>query len=238
MGESTVAIIGSGIAGATIAYLLTKQGYDVTIFEKGPDYPYPHTTQFEERVLYDYANPAYRLPDDLRGLTASGTYKRDFAGERIMLEAPSAGAADTDRIARRMGALRRMLEDQGISVAVAPPAAPGALGPDQIRLVAMRATAVDPDCPGYNEPVTSYDRFGRPNLAIGCSNEINLGLMIADPNDLVRGRPLAPADAERSALAVQKYRTGSDGEEGGQGGASTMSILPLAIGSGTGGGTQ
>jgi pilus assembly protein CpaD len=159
-------------------------------------------------------------------------------GERIMLEAPSAGATDTDRIARRMGALRRMLEDQGISVAVAPPAAPGALGPDQIRLVAMRATAVDPDCPGYNEPVTSYDRFGRPNLAIGCSNEINLGLMVADPNDLVRGRPLAPADAERSALAVQKYRTGSDGDEEGQGGASTMSILPLAIGSGTGGGTQ
>jgi glycine/D-amino acid oxidase-like deaminating enzyme len=36
MRESTVAIIGSGIAGTTVAYLLTQQGYDVTIFEKGP----------------------------------------------------------------------------------------------------------------------------------------------------------------------------------------------------------
>ena len=45
-----------------------------------------------------------------------------------MLEAPSAGAAETDRIAGRMTALRGILEDQGIAVAVAPPAAPGALG--------------------------------------------------------------------------------------------------------------
>jgi pilus assembly protein CpaD len=72
---------------------------------------------------------------------------------------------------------------------------------------------------------------------MGCSNEINLGLMVADPNDLVRGRPLAPADAERSALAVQKYRTGSEGEDAG-GSTSTLSVIPLAVGSGSAGGAQ
>jgi pilus assembly protein CpaD len=154
-------------------------------------------------------------------------------GERVRLEAPSAGPADTDRIVQRLATLRGLLEDQGVSVEMAPPAAPGALGPDQIRLIASRATAVNPDCPGYNEPVSSYDRFNRPNMNLGCSTEINLGLMVADPNDLVRGRPLAPGDAERSALSVQKYRTGTEGEsEGGDAASSTISIVPMAVGSG------
>jgi pilus assembly protein CpaD len=73
---------------------------------------------------------------------------------------------------------------------------------------------------------------------MGCSNEINLGLMVADPNDLARGRPLAPADAERAALSVQKYRTGTEGESEGNASTSTLSIVPLAVGSGSGGGTQ
>src|SRR4030042_537852 len=50
MSESTVAIVGSGIVGSLIAYLLTDLGYDVHVFEKGPDYPYPHRPQFDERV--------------------------------------------------------------------------------------------------------------------------------------------------------------------------------------------
>ncbi len=159
-------------------------------------------------------------------------------GESVMLEAPSAGAADTDRLARRLAALRSELEKQGVTVAMAPPAAAGTLGPDQIRVIALRPTPINPDCPGYNEPVTSYDRFGRPNMNMGCSNEINLGLMVADPNDLVRGRPLGAADTEQSTLAVQKYRTGTQGDQGGAGTGSGVSLVPLAIGSGAAGGTQ
>ena len=159
-------------------------------------------------------------------------------GKRVMLEAPSAGAADTDRIAQRLSALRGMLEEQGVSVAMAPPAAPGTLGPDQIRLVASRPTVINPDCPGYNEPVSSFDRFGRPNLNIGCANEIDLGLMVADPNDLVRGRSLDPADAERSALAIQRYRTRADENAGGNSSASAVSVAPMTTTSGSGGGTQ
>jgi pilus assembly protein CpaD len=156
-------------------------------------------------------------------------------GRQVTLEAPSAGPNETDRIVQRLTAVRGLLEQQGISVVMAPPAAPGALAPDQVRVIASTATVVHPDCPGYNEPVSEYDRFGRPNQELGCANEINLGLMVADPKDLVRGRPLAPADAERSALAIQKYRTGSEGESEGQGSSSTLSVIPLAVGGGAGG---
>lgn len=78
-------IIGSGIAGAVIAYLLTARGRRVEIFERGPAYPYPHTPQFEDRFLHRYENPAYRLPSDLQGLTTSGTYRGNVDQERHMV---------------------------------------------------------------------------------------------------------------------------------------------------------
>jgi choline dehydrogenase-like flavoprotein len=80
-----VAIIGSGIAGTAIAYLLTARGHRVEIFERGPDYPYPHAPQFRDRFLHRYDNPAYQLPPDLQGLTTSGTYRGDINQERHMV---------------------------------------------------------------------------------------------------------------------------------------------------------
>ncbi len=91
MSQSTVAIVGSGIVGTTMAYLFTNKGYDVDIFEKGPEYPYPHLPQFREQILYQYKNPAYRLPSDLQNLTLSGDYPGDIdAWERAMLVGGSA----------------------------------------------------------------------------------------------------------------------------------------------------
>ncbi len=86
----TAAIAGSGIVATTIAYQLVQHGWQVTLFEKGPDYPYPHTQQYQEKILYLYNNPAWKLPDDIRGLTQSGTYKRNIDGERGMVVGGSA----------------------------------------------------------------------------------------------------------------------------------------------------
>lgn len=88
--ESTVAIVGSGVAATTVAYLLTQRGHDVVLFEKGPDYPYPHAPQFEERVNYLYINPAYRLAPDIRRVTWSGDYHQNLDQERGMVVGGSA----------------------------------------------------------------------------------------------------------------------------------------------------
>src|SRR5262249_33121598 len=87
---SSVAIVGSRIVGTTIAYLLCQQGYDVTIFEKGPEYPYPHATPFRERTRYNFENPAYRLPPDLQNHSYSGDYQLNLDGERPMVVGGSA----------------------------------------------------------------------------------------------------------------------------------------------------
>src|SRR5919108_5580515 len=85
MTESAVAVVGSGIVGTTIAYHLANQGYNVELFEKGPEYPYPHDRQFRERILYLYDNPSNRLTKDLQDLTHSGDYNGDLNFERVMV---------------------------------------------------------------------------------------------------------------------------------------------------------
>jgi len=85
MTESTVAVVGSGIVGTTIAYHLTNKGCDVELFEKGPEYAYPHAPQFREQILYLYDNPSNRLPKDLQNLTHSGDYGGDLNHERVMV---------------------------------------------------------------------------------------------------------------------------------------------------------
>lgn len=67
-----IAIVGSGIIGAALAHVLTQQGHSVTIFEKGPDYPYPHSPQFQDQYLYLRDNPAYDLGADLKNYTSEG----------------------------------------------------------------------------------------------------------------------------------------------------------------------
>ena len=90
MTESTVAIVGSGIVGTTMAYHLANKGFDVEIFEKGPEYPYPHGRQFREKILYLYDNQSYILPKDLQNLILSGDYRHDLNSERVMVVGGSA----------------------------------------------------------------------------------------------------------------------------------------------------
>jgi choline dehydrogenase-like flavoprotein len=84
MSRRTVAIVGSGMIGSALAFELSRRGCDVTVFEKGPEYPFPHATPFLKAVNYDFADPQYALPRDLRDVTSSGNYACDFGAEAVM----------------------------------------------------------------------------------------------------------------------------------------------------------
>jgi choline dehydrogenase-like flavoprotein len=101
MSKSSIAIVGSGIIVAAMAYVLAKKGYRVEIFEKGPEYPYPHTRQFTERIRFLYKNPIYSLSEDLNKLTVSGDYRWHPEEERHLVVGGS--ATHWNAITLRMG---------------------------------------------------------------------------------------------------------------------------------------
>jgi choline dehydrogenase-like flavoprotein len=79
-----VAIVGSGMMGANMALTLARAGCDVTVFEKGPDYPYPQLPAFERGFLHDWPNPAWSLPPDLMRMVSTGSYSREIWRELVV----------------------------------------------------------------------------------------------------------------------------------------------------------
>jgi hypothetical protein len=64
--------------------------------------------------------------------------------------------------------------------------------------------AYPPECPSW-ATIAPDPNDNMPQPQIGCANQRNLALSIADPNDLIHPQPLGPADAVRNAAGVQRY---------------------------------
>lgn len=89
------------------------------------------------------------------------------------------------------------------------------------------ASVVSPRCPDWRpSPVTSYANMTyTPN--IGCATHTNLGLMLADPRDLVSGEGDGTPDTSNTTRAVQQYREG-DGAAS-EGGAADGGAPPMGL---------
>lgn len=108
-----------------------------------------------------------------------------------------AGAATT--------VLQQWLADRDIDAVVMP--APDGAPADSLTLSYDAYVAVVPECgdwsggAGYNASNVEHNNFG-------CSVNRNIGLMLSDPGDLVRGRVPGPADGSRQGTVIQTYRAG------------------------------
>lgn len=126
--------------------------------------------------------------------------------ERLALGIPTSG--DTQLAERRAQALRRVVAslapDQPVTVA---PVADPRLRDGAVLVTVGRYVVTTPSCPDWRKP-SGIDAGNSRMSNIGCANETNLGLMIADPADLVVGQTLAPADGEATARGVRRYREG------------------------------
>ncbi len=79
--------------------------------------------------------------------------------------------------------------------------------PGQTRLVIGRYAVTTPQCGDWSKP-SGTDLFNRPASNFGCATTANLGLMVADPGDLIRGRPLSPGVAGRITRGNESYLEG------------------------------
>lgn len=78
---------------------------------------------------------------------------------------------------------------------------------NQVTVSISSSVVVTPRCPDYSKP-TEYNYTNTPHSNHGCANTHNLGVMVADPADLIRGRDEGGQDGTGSVLAVQRYRIG------------------------------
>lgn len=81
------------------------------------------------------------------------------------------------------------------------------LGGDEVAVVVDVATVVLPPCPNWTG--WSQDTFSnRPASNFGCATAINLGLQVANPEDLVQGRTPGLSDGTVLSAAIERYRQG------------------------------
>jgi pilus assembly protein CpaD len=77
----------------------------------------------------------------------------------------------------------------------------------RVELVMERYLVTLPACPDWSRQ-SGTDFSNLPFSNFGCATQSNLGLMVAEPKDLVSGRTLAPADGVHQAEGILRYRTG------------------------------
>jgi pilus assembly protein CpaD len=79
--------------------------------------------------------------------------------------------------------------------------------PGRVRVVVERYVVTPPTCPDWSKPV-GEDSQNSPGANFGCANTANLGMMVANPGDLLRGRNPGPADGTAVSAGIKRYRDG------------------------------
>jgi pilus assembly protein CpaD len=122
------------------------------------------------------------------------------ARDEILVQA---GSGDSSREAMsRVAAIKSEFARRGLVASESAPATgAGAPASNEVAVLITRAVVIPPDC-----AVAQPEPTLRPEHTWGCSVNAALGMMVANPLDLVEGREMGPADSAQASGAVQRYR--------------------------------
>lgn len=73
-----------------------------------------------------------------------------------------------------------------------------------VELIVERFVVITPSCANFWEQIGNASQ-AYANSNFGCANEANFGMMIANPQDLLRGRDRDPYDGAVLAAGVKRY---------------------------------
>ena len=127
---------------------------------------------------------------------------RIAAADEIVVQA---AGGDRDRLmVGRLTAVKAEFARHGLVAAEAlvSPASSTAAVPGEVAVLITRAVVIPPDC-----SVPQPEPGLRPEMPWGCHVNTALGMMVANPLDLVEGRDLGPGDGEQASAAMRRYRT-------------------------------
>jgi pilus assembly protein CpaD len=120
--------------------------------------------------------------------------------DHVYLEAGN----DSQLTVLRIGALAREMDKRGIGARTLPA---GLEPADRMKVIVERYVATPPDCPNWTSP--AYGTHGNETHSnYGCADASNLARMVADPRDLVVGRPMGPPEGDAAIAGITRYRQG------------------------------
>ena len=139
--------------------------------------------------------------DESQKLSAFLDNAQITADDHVYIEPPSG-----DKLAaQRIGQIAHQLSARGIGVRTLQ--AKGDVPPDQLTVLVERYVVTPPTCPDWTkDPVSDHENELYSNS--GCANVTNLGLMVADPRDLVIGRQMGPEEGNPALAGISRYRAG------------------------------
>lgn len=130
-------------------------------------------------------------------------------GDRITVDDPDAYGTT-----ERRNAVAEVVGRYGLLLDQTAPVTRGAVPAGMVRVIVTRAEAKVDKCPDWS-------RMSQPELEtstasnFGCATQSNLAAMIADPNDLIAGKPYSGSDANTAVKAVDAWRKAApSGAEG------------------------
>lgn len=74
-----------------------------------------------------------------------------------------------------------------------------------VEIIIERYVVIPPACADFSQMIGDAKQAQQPSN-FGCSDITNLGMMIANPRDLIRGRTLGDSDGTVIAAGVERYR--------------------------------
>jgi pilus assembly protein CpaD len=190
----------------------------------GPERHKVQVTQSVDSIRVPFrANSATLVPAARQGL--SGFLRRIEADRDSVVVVTAPGGQRGDLGAQRRNAVLRYLRGAGFRTAGRDDLMPAPEVPESDVLVQVATyEAVLPECPDTSR-TRMGDLYNRHTSNHGCATNRNLGVMVANPRDLIRGDDLAPARTSRQMHHIGDYRAGSDiggGAGGGEGALAGM----------------
>jgi pilus assembly protein CpaD len=151
--------------------------------------------------VFDVRVEGDRVPDaELERLAAWFRSIGARYGDRLTVDEPGGSESASVR-----GDVARVAADFGLLLGDSAPVTEGRVEPGTVRIVASRASAHVEGCPNWTDP--GIESPVRTGTNYGCAVNSNLAAMIADPDDLVRGRSGSGQDsAVVAGRAIRTYR--------------------------------
>lgn len=132
----------------------------------------------------------------------------DSGNSRLVVSVPSGGGNEVSAMAA-VNEIRAMLTDQGFdqsAISVEAYSAEGAADPP-IRVSYLRYVAEPPQCGDWSTNL-AYEPTNLPYPNLGCAQQRNLAVMVANPADLLGPRSETARSGERRDQVWGKYVTG------------------------------